>query len=138
MTIVPPNTWRMIGRWSDDVPEFYIPLVTGSRSGAILQRMIDGPTEEERMASQQAAEEREAQRRSVMDALERRHDELRRTHPERGIVAELLHWHRPRATLFADKTYLECHGCPSYDDTGVEIHHEWPCPTWQTISDSTS
>jgi hypothetical protein len=142
MTIIPPNTWRMIGRWGDDVPESYIPLAPGPRSRAILQRTIDGPTEEERMASQQATEKREADRYVQMRLHKLRHMTLVRLHPD-GVVANLLVQHQPREVDRLGSSWLECHGCPAYQDDHpyqglTEVHHEWPCPTWQTISDSTS
>lgn len=133
MTVVPPQPWRVVGdRLADD--EWFIPMTP--RHLEVFRKLQAGPTEEERTESQQRAERREMERRSKLAALEARHSELRATFVE-GVVADLLHEHRPRSVEHDGQTWLDCYGCPSYDDTGVEIHHSWPCPTWQTISDAT-
>lgn len=137
--IVPPNTFRIFGS-PNDVPEAYIPLAPGTRSRAILQRMVDGPTEEERVARTEAAIERDRERAVQRRLKTVRHMALLGMHE--GLLKQLLEEHAPHEREFGGEVLQECHGCPAYQDDhpyhGVsEFHHEWPCPTWQTISDAT-
>lgn len=120
--------------------EFYIPIAPGPRSRAILQRMIDGPTEEERVRTKQRDAKEEAERQARLETLRERHETLLQGQTL-APVTNLLEQHAPVEIVDVGKVYLECHGCPSYYDydpfgDGSEQHHAWPCPTWQTISDS--
>lgn len=133
--MVEPLGWTIVGDRMD-VDEAFIPI-SGPRDLRVLTRLLEGPTEEERMASRQAAGKREADRYVQMRLHKLRHMTLLRLH-SLHLVSELLEQHQPREVDVHGGTWLECHGCPSFDDGGVEVHHEWPCPTWQTISDSTA
>lgn len=136
MSIIPPGTGRIIG--DRDAPEAYIPLAPGRSSvfQAIRQRMKDGPTEEERVRIKEEMARDEATRLAQMQALRDRHVRLMQV-ADSPVVVTLLEQHAPRDVEGRDgNTYQECHGCPMYHDSdeGDEAYHEWPCPTWQTIS----
>lgn len=132
--------WTIIGDRSDE-DEFYIPLAPGHRSRGILQRLVDGPTWEERMRIEKQMAKDEAKRLAEIERLRERHEELLHLHALAPLKA-LLEQHAPVGISDVGRTYLECHGCPTYYDydpfgDGGEQHHSWPCPTWQTISDAT-
>lgn len=133
--IVPPTTFRIFGSVRDE-PEAYIPLAPGPHSRAILQRMIDGPTEEERaVIAQSRAEWRRA------EAAERRQRKIRHmalVSMHDGVLRRLLEEHAPHEHEDRGSVYELCHGCAEgHDSEHGEYYQSWPCPTWQTISDAT-
>jgi hypothetical protein len=131
VNIVPPSTWRVVGR--ADTPESYIPLAPGHRGRAILQRMKDGPTEEERMARA----ERDQARALARHQRKIRHLALLSLHD--GLVRRLLEEHAPHETEYGGMVHEECHGCAQgYDSEYGDFCQSWPCPTWRTISDTSS
>jgi hypothetical protein len=130
---VPPSTWRLVAdRASAD--EAFIPCTDPTRWLAIRQRMIDGPSEEEREDSRR----RETKRRADMQALRERHEFLVKF-ADSPVVSSLLEQHAPHdCQVRFGYTIQECHGCPeSHDAEYGESYQSWPCPTWQTISDAT-
>lgn len=132
--IVSPKTWRLLGR--GDVPESYVPFSGGTRSLAILQRMIDGPTEEERAV--RAIELAERQRAEAVGRRQRKIRHMALVSMHEGIVRQLLEEHAPHEHEDRGSVYESCHGCAEgHDGEQGEYYQSWPCPTWQTISDAT-
>lgn len=138
MTIVPPQQWRVVGdRLTDD--ESFIPMTP--RDFAVFRKFQEGPTEEERMRTKKLVAQQKAKRLADMAALRERHEFLMKF-SDSPAVSALLAQHAPHEGEEMGTVWQECHGCPSYHDydpfgDGSEQYHAWPCPTWQTISDST-
>lgn len=139
--IVPAQTWRLIGRSPDDVPESYIPI-SGPRHLDFLRRIAEGPTPEERERWAKDAARAEAKRREALGRSIARHVALSDEHSGHPILSALLHDHAPHPVEVDGKQRAECHGCPtcwehSEYEEWQKAHHEWPCPTWTTIAEQT-
>lgn len=85
------------------------------------------------------SEKREAERVAEMQGMRERHAMLMKF-ADSPVVTALLEQHAPHEANSWDRSApLECHGCPqSHDSEYGESYQEWPCPTWQTISDESS
>lgn len=138
---VPPAPWRIVGDRLE-VAESYVPI-SSPRQLAAMQRLAEGPTPEERKRWGKEAARREAKRRQALASDLARHAVLSHEHLDHRVVSALLEGHGPRLFEVDGKQYAECHGCPTYwehseYEASQELHHEWPCPTWTTISEQTN
>jgi hypothetical protein len=133
---------RIVGS-PDDGPESYVPI-SGPRHLAVLQRLAEGPTAQERERWAREEVRREAERREVLGRSIARHVALVDEHSDHPVLNTLLAAHGPCLAESSDgRQYAECHGCPAYwvdapSGEPYEEHHEWPCPTWTTIAEQTS
>lgn len=124
-----PRHFRVIGDRHADI-EMFIPAYRG-----FIERLMRQDLSQSRKA---AMAEAEANRLAEALTLKSRHADLIARHVASPIVATLLDQHSPAEAVHGGTTYLECHGCPeSHDIEYGESYQSWPCPTWQTISDST-
>jgi len=134
---------RIIGDRTRDDREAYIPLAPGTR--LVFAHFLNPPppTPEEQAKAKADREREQAARAATLDALVKRHAALfeQAVHP---AVRALLRDHGPHLVNGLDgRGSAECRGCPSYTDEseygeGDEVHHDWPCPTWATIDESTT
>jgi hypothetical protein len=116
--------WRIIGDQNPD-DEFFIPFVGTPRSREILQRLIDGPTPEEREQSRLRQEARDREEAFAYQQILERHAELVATATP-PIVVALLKAHAPDQGC--------CRACPSEtDEYGNEYFQVAPCQVWKMI-----
>jgi hypothetical protein len=111
------------------------------RSRAVLQRLLDGPTPEERERWDREATGAEVERREALGQRIARHVVLADEHHGHPVLSALLNDHGPHTVEIDGKRHAECHGCPTFysddDEGGDWYHHAWPCPTWTTIAEQT-
>lgn len=115
------------------VAEAYIPVRKIAAYIPMSRELIGPWTPDEIEQARQASERAAAKRAAEAQRLSARHAELLARYTDQPVIAALLQSHAPH-----ENSYIECHGCPeNHDYEDGSSFMDWPCPTWQTISDTT-